>query len=213
MSFTLYGSTGSGSTAIETALTLLGAEFRFVDAASWRAREAAGVAELKKLNPLAQIPTLVLPGGEILTESAAILIHLGLKFPQSGLLPAAEAQRAQVLRGLVFIASNCYAAVGVLDYPERWCENPDETTRASIITQTKRRLYELWDTFADSFKADPWLSGGHLGALDLLAAVVSHWDGGRKHLAESRPEFHALISRVEADPRIAHVFVRNWPQT
>jgi GST-like protein len=154
-----------------------------------------------------------LPGGEILTESAAILIHLGLKYPQSGLLPADEAQRAQVLRGLLFIASNCYAAVGVLDYPERWCENPDEATRASIIAQTRRRLHGLWDTFADTFKADPWLSGKHLGALDLLTAVVSHWDGSRQHLAESRPEFHALIGRIEADPRIAPVFVRNWPKT
>ena len=29
--------------------------------------------------------------------------------------------RAQALRGLVFIAANCYAAIGVIDYPERWC--------------------------------------------------------------------------------------------
>jgi GST-like protein len=212
MSFTLYGATGSGSTAIEAALSLLGAEFRFVDAASWRPREAAGFAELKQVNPLAQIPTLVLPGGEILTESAAILIHLGLKYPQSHLLPADEARRAQVLRGLLFIASNCYAAVGVLDYPDRWCENPDDATRASIIAQTRRRLHGLWDTFADIFNAEPWLGGEHLGALDLLTAVVSHWDGSRQHLAESRPKFHALIGRIEADPRIAHVFVRNWPK-
>src|SRR5271155_3466612 len=107
MSFMLYGATGSGSTAIEAALTLIGADFRFVDAASWRPREAAGVTELKKVNPLVQLPTLVLPGGEVLTESAAILIYLGLQHPQSGLLPTDEARRIQVLRGLLFIASNC----------------------------------------------------------------------------------------------------------
>ena len=43
-----------------------------------RGSESPGLEELKRVNPLAQIPTLVLDDGSVLTEVAAILIHLGL---------------------------------------------------------------------------------------------------------------------------------------
>ena len=75
----------------------------------------------------------------------------------------------------------------------------------------RARLHELWDVFADQFPATPWLSGERLGALDILAATVSMWSGARKHLAQSRPAFSALLARIEADPRIAPVWARHWP--
>ena len=53
--------------------------------------------------------------------------------------------------------------------------------------------------------------GQRLGALDLLAAVVSKWSGSRKHLATARPEFSALLARIEGEPRVAPIFARHWP--
>ena len=207
--FTLFGTQGSGSAAVEAALTLLAVPFRIVDAASWE--PGPGRDELARVNPLAQIPTLVLPDGGVMTESAAILIHLGLAYPGSPLLPADAARRAQALRGLVYIAANCYAAIGVIDYPERWCADADEHTKKRIQAGTRARLHALWDTFADTFPAQPFLAGAQPGALDLLAAVVSRWSGSRQHLATARPAFAALLARIEADPRVAPVFARHWP--
>jgi GST-like protein len=209
-SYTLFGSKGSGSAAVEAALTLAGIAFRSVDAASWE--PGPGLTELKQVNPLAQIPTLVLPDGSVMTESAAILIHLGLAHPASDLLPMDEMQRAQVMRGLVYVAANCYAAIGVIDYPERWCSEADDDDKKRIRAGTTARLHHLWDVFADTFPARPFLTGERLGALDILAAVVSKWSGSRKHLAASRPAFSALLARIEADPRIAPVFARYWPK-
>jgi GST-like protein len=154
---------------------------------------------------------VLLPDGSVLTESAAILIHLGLTHPASGLLPADPAARAQTLRGLVYIAANCYAAIGLIDYPERWCAEPDEKTNKRIKTGATQRLHHLWDVFADTFPARPFLGGAQLGALDLLAAVVSKWSGSRKHLATSRPAFSALLARIENEPRVAPIFARHWP--
>ena len=207
--FTLFGAKGSGSAAVEAALTLLAAPFRIVDAASWE--PGPGRDELARVNPLTQIPTLVLPDGGVMTESAAILIHLGLAYPDSPLLPADTARRAQALRGLVYIAANCYAAIGVIDYPERWCADADDAMRKRIQAGTRTRLHALWDTFADTFPAQPVLAGAQPGALDLLAAVVSKWSGSRQHLATARPAFAALLARIEADPRVAPVFARHWP--
>ena len=83
---TLYGTKGSGSAAVEAALRLAGQPFQLVDAASWV--PTPGLEKLKRMNPLVQVPTLVLDDGTVMTESAAILIWAGLRFPQSGLLPA-----------------------------------------------------------------------------------------------------------------------------
>jgi GST-like protein len=207
--FVLYGTQGSGAAAVEAALELAGAPFRSVEAASWKPDSA--IEELRRVNPLAQIPTLVLPEGGVLTESAAILIHLGERFPASGLLPEAPAQRAQSIRGLVYVAANCYAAIGIIDYPERWCLDADEPTNERIRAGTRARLHALWDVFADTFPAAPFLAGDRIGALDVLACVVSKWSGARKHLAASRPEFSMLLQEIEADPVIAGVFARHWP--
>jgi GST-like protein len=157
------------------------------------------------------VPTLVLPDGSVMTESAAILLHLADAHPASGLLPADPSQRAQAIRGLVFIAAQCYAAIGVIDYPERWCADCDEATAARIRAGTRARLHRMWEIFADTFPARPWLSGAAIGALDLLAAVVSKWSGTRTHLETARPAFHALLQSIEAHPRVASVFARHWP--
>src|SRR5262249_16387101 len=83
--YTLYGRHGPGSASTEAGLTLVGAPWRMVETASWEPN--AAFQALLEVNPLGQIPTLVLPDGSVLSESAAILIHLADAHPASGLLP------------------------------------------------------------------------------------------------------------------------------
>jgi GST-like protein len=208
--YTLFGAKGSGAAAVEVALDIVGTPYRLVEAATWLPASAA-YEELKRVNPLGQIPTLVLPDGTVLTESAAILLHLGLQHPESPLLPAVPEARAQVIRGLVYIAANCYAAIGIIDYPERWCLQASEAEQKRISGGARGRLHHLWDVFADTFTPQPFLSGPRLGALDILAAVVSKWSGARKHLETSRPAFSAALQRVDSETRVAAVFARHWP--
>lgn len=207
----LYGAPGSGSAAIECALALIGLPYRQVHAASWD--EASDLDALREVNPLLQIPALRFPDGTTMTESAAILIELALRHPDSGLLPGDPADRAQALRGLVYIAANCYAAIGINDYPERWTTAVDEAGREAVRRGARKRLHALWTVFADTVKPRPWLSGASLGALDLLAAVVSRWSGTRAHLHAERPAFAEVLARIEAHPVIAPVFARHWPET
>ena len=166
------------------------------------------------VNPIAQIPTLVLDDGSVLTESAAILIHLGLAHPQSGLLatdpraaraadPRPRLHRRQLLRRHRHPRLSRPVVPRFLTMPSGRRCRPRGRGRASP---------ELWEIFADQFPATPWLSGERLGALDILAATVSKWSGARKALAVTRPEFAALMARIEADPCIAAVWARHWPK-
>ena len=208
--YTLYGKKGSGSASIQVALGIIGAPFRIVETASWDTNDA--FVELLKVNPLGQIPTLVLEDGSVLTESAAILIHLGSVHPESGLLPRDASARAQMIRGLVFIAANCYSAISIIDYPERWCADADadDAVKDRIRAGTRARLHKHWEIFADLFPARPYLGGTELGALDLFAAVVSKWSGSRKHLEKARPAFYETLMRIEAHPKVAPVFAQHW---
>jgi GST-like protein len=219
--YTLYGKKGSGSASTEAALEIIGAPYRIVETASWATNEAFN--DLLKINPLGQIPTLVLPDGSVMSESAAILIHLGSVHPESGLLPphlpshlpsnlpSTGSARAQAIRGLVFIAANCYAAISVIDFPDRWCKDADEAMQERIRAGTRARLHQYWEMVADLFPARPFLGGEKLGALDLLAAVVSKWSGSRAHLQKARPAFHQLLLRIENEPKVAAVFAKHWP--
>lgn len=205
--YQLYGHRNSGAASIEAALELCQIAFRFIDIeASTEAAE-----DLAKLNPLKQIPTLQLPDGSVLTESAAILIHLGLTFPKSGLLPAKADERDQAIRGLVYIVSNCYAAIGVVDYPERWLVIPDEASQQNLIGGARQRLHWSWEVFADQFSAELYLDDETPGALDVLAAVVTRWAGSREHLRQTRPGFYAWLQRIDRHPVLAPVFARHWP--
>ncbi|MHC8305063.1 glutathione S-transferase [Pseudomonas sp. PB3P13] len=205
--YQLYGHQNSGAAAIEAALELCEIPYRFIDVES----SPESAAALEKLNPLKQIPTLQLPDGSILTESAAILIHLGLVFPKSDLLPKEPAERDQAIRGLAFIVSNCYAAIGVIDYPERWLAEADQAAMDNLMAGARTRLHWCWEVFADQFSGELYLGDETPGALDVLAAVVTRWAGSREHLRNARPGFFAWLERIDRHPTLAPVFARHWP--
>ena len=204
---TLYGSPGSGSAAVEMGLRAAGLEYRVVRASTWEPGPA--LDELRRVNPLGQIPTLVEPDGAVLTESAAILIHLALARPEAALLPADPTARARALRGLVYLAANCYSAISVCDYPERWTTAADDDARERVRTAARANLHRAWEIFADEYVDDPALGAEPPGALAFLAVVVSQWSGARQHLAQARPAFHELIDRLERHPRLAAVLAEH----
>ncbi len=206
--YTLFGYKGSGSAAIECALEVVRAPYEVVTAASWDA--TSSVDALSRANPLRQVPTLVLPDGTVLSESAAILIHLGLQFPEAALLPRAAARRATAIRGLVFIAANCYAAISVIDFPERWLADPSDEAQDNLKSGSKARLHANWEILADSLPRGLYLCDEHPGALDLLAAVVSRWSGARQHLEKTRPALAETLGRIDNDERFRPVFSRHW---
>jgi GST-like protein len=207
---TLYGSQGSGSAAIECALHHCKQPYHVVRASAWEPKSA--LAELAQINPLKQIPTLVLQDGTVISESAAILIHLALAHPKAGLLPQDPSARAAALRGLVFIAANCYAAISVTDYPQRWTTSTTKTTQEKVRQAARKNLHRYWEMFADMCAGVPYLNGKSPGALDYFAVVVSKWSGTRQHLKRTRPAFAQTLKRIEAHPIVAEVFARHWPR-
>lgn len=207
--YRLYGCKGCGSAAIEAALVLAGQAYDYVEY-DIDSPDAQAQAALRALNPLAQVPTLVAPDGTVLCESVAILIWLDAQYPAAGLLPASAAERATVLRWLVYLSANAYAAIGIGDYPDRWIAGDD--AQAALRAGAKARLQVYWQTFEDQLDARPYCFGDRLSALDLLAATMSHWRPGRAWFDEHCPKLMAKVHRTEAEPALAAVWARNFPQ-
>src|SRR5436305_9599413 len=85
MTLTLYYSPGSSSMAPHIALHEVGAPFELKLTSLHEHKNRT--PDYLAVNPEGKVPTLVLDGGETLTEVAATLWYLARRYPAAGLLP------------------------------------------------------------------------------------------------------------------------------
>lgn len=198
--YTLYCQRGYGSVLAEAALTLSGAPFERVAVDMDGPR-----TELRMHNPLGQLPTLILPDGEVLTESAAIIALLSELAPDSGLAPPpGSPQRAAFLRWLTFFVAAIYPTFTFGDDPARFCDHP-ESLRERVIAHRKA----LW-LQVEAAAGAPWFLGATWSALDLYVCAMTHWGPGRAWFAEHTPRLAAIAAACRALPRLAAVWTTNF---
>ena len=209
--FVLHGSPGSGATPVHAALTLIGATVKVVDAAPWRGEEER--AKLESLNPMRQVPVLVLPSGEVMTESAAILIWLADRYPDAKLAPAPiSSRRAQFLRWMSFVSSSIYALYWVRDEPARLATSPEAKTE--ILDRSAERIAQCWRAMdAQIPQGGRYLLGDQISVLDLYVAVVSRWQPRRLRFYREAPRMAAVVRRVDAEPRLQALWEARYPFT
>jgi glutathione S-transferase len=104
---TLYFAPGASSMAPHIALFETGAPFEGRPV-SFR-KDENKTPEFLAINPLGQVPTLVIDGRP-LTEVAAILFYLARTYPEAGLLPEDAEGQARVISWMSFIAATVHPA-------------------------------------------------------------------------------------------------------
>ncbi len=203
----LYGCRGCGSAVVEALLERAGVQFAYHEVKP--SKPGPAIDALKAVNPLAQVPTLKLSNGTIMTESAAIIVMLDESYPAARILPAAgDPHRALALRWIVFIAGNMYPAISVVDFPERWVKS--EAARAELKDGAVERLKVYWTLLEQALKPAPYLLGSEMTALDMYAAMLSRWEPGRAWVDEHCPRVASALALAEQDPIVAHVWERNF---
>ena len=206
----LYGAEGSGSIAVEAALTLLGLPYTLVEGATWA--EASARERVAPVNAMRQVPTLILPGGEIMTESAAILIDLADRHPAAALAPAlSDPRRRQFLRWMVYVSSAIYSL--------HWIK-PDVTrigapvdSRAAVVDAVHERIAFCWQSMDAQLSPGRYLLGDELTVLDLYVTVVSRFGPWRTRFYAAAPKMTPVVRRVDADPRLADFWAKRYPFT
>jgi GST-like protein len=204
----LYGAKGWGSVIVEAALVLLGAPYRTIDIpdGKWPADDPRLVAR----NPLKQVPALVLPSGELMTESAAILLWLTEQYPEAGLAPApGDPARAQFLRWMSYIPAQIYSMYWVRDVPSRLTEG--EASETLLNERALARIADCWRMMDEQVSPGRYILGDRLSVLDLYVTVMSRWSPKRRRFYEVAPKMAEVVRRVDAEPRLAAFWAERFP--
>jgi glutathione S-transferase len=206
MSFTLYGDLGSGAFSAEAALVEAGAPYRFelISLEKGEQKQPAFLA----INPSGKMPALRLPEGEIVTESAAILLTLADHFPQARLLPPqAGSDRALAYRWLAFMAGEIYPIVEIVDYPERFV--PAGPQAQALRAKARDRIRERI-LIVERMIQGPFLLAHGFSILDIYAAMFTRWSLEPDWKLTNLPKLMALAEAVSQRAAIAPVWQRHF---
>ena len=164
---------------------------------------------LEKVNPLAQVPTLVMPDGSVMSESAAITLLLADITGKDTLVPSAGApERAKFLRWLVFLVANIYPTFTYADDPSRFISLT--AARDPFRAATDAYAQKLWRQI-DGEVGSPWFLGNRFSALDIYLDVMSRWRPKRGWFETETPHLFAIARRTDQVPELAEVWKRNFP--
>jgi len=202
----LVGSKGCGSAIVEAAFRLAGIAFDYeeVDYSA----DSPTRARLLQVNPLGQVPALVLPGGEVMTESLAMIHYANDRAPNAGLIPPpGDPARTAFYRWAVFLIAAVYPTFTYGDEPGKWV--PDEAGAKQLRESTNRHREALWRQ-AEAAAGSPWFLGEQRSALDAYIAVMTYWRPGRKWFEANAPRLAAIAKRAAALDAVAPVIEKNF---
>jgi GST-like protein len=202
----LLGTKGCGSVIVECAFALAGLplECEEVDyEPGSRTRD-----RLLSVNPLGQVPALVLPDKRVLTESLAIVHYVDDLVPAAMLIPGrGDDTRARFHRWSVFLVAAIYPTFTYGDEPKKWV--PDETAAKLLRQSTDRHREALW-LQVEAAASAPWFLGDGRSAIDIYIAVMTRWRPGRKWFEVQTPRLMAIAHRLEADPIVLPILARHF---
>jgi glutathione S-transferase len=205
MGYVLYGDKGSGAFCVEAALAEAGAPYEFRTILLDKNEQKSPV--FLAINPSGKIPALRLPSGEIVTETAALLLIVAERHPGAALLPLSAPERAQAYRWLAFMASEIYPMVEIADYPERFAVASEaEALRGKARDRVRERILAV-----ERAVVGPWLLPSGFSAADIYAAMFSRWSECRGWRDENLPKINALAAALSQRPAIAPVWAKHFP--
>jgi GST-like protein len=206
--FVLYGTRGWGSVLVEAMLTQAGQTYTVENIEGFHEPGAAR-DKLIALNPLAQVPTLVLPDGSIMTESAAIALYLAELAPEAQLAPPpGNATRSRFLRQLIWLVAAVYPTFTYGDFPKRWAPgDPD-----GLLKSTNAHREALWRWY-DTQVGAPWALGDSFSVLDIYICAMTHWRPRRAWFAQACPNLTRIALAADARPKLAPIWAKNFSVT
>ena len=196
--YVVYGAAGSGSVMVEAALTLLDLPYRVVEISI---DPAEPEPDYDLINPMRQSPAVILPFGELMTESSAILTWLADEHPEARLAPTmASATRPAFLRWMAFWSAAIYSLFWIRDDPARLTSHVE--ARGEIRARTADRIAECWGVMDAGVDPGRYILGDDLTVLDVAVTVMSRWTPRRRRFYEVAPKMTEVVRRVDAEPRL-----------
>ena len=203
--YKLYARNGAGSVAVEALLAACGADYEVV--VLDRKPDGSFDDFFIAINPKAEVPTLVLPDGSVMTESAAMMIHISEQFPKAGLAPLpGEAGRAQFLRWQVYLAAALYGSDLRLFYPQRFTTDPKGAE--GVKARAEEMMAHEFAIYSQALGDRTFLLG-KLSAVDIYAAMLCTWAPDMGALFARHPNLKRMYDAVLVNDAVRKVWARN----
>lgn len=152
------------------------------------------------LNPMGKVPCLV-DGETVVTETAAVCLHLAERFPEAGLnVPVGDPARGTMLRWMFFVPTCLEAAIMDSAMPRK------EPAPKTMIGYGS--LERTLAAIEGAIRPGPYLLGERLCVADILLGSTLGW-AMSQGLLEKRPAFEAYAGRLAARPAFARTMARD----
>ena len=188
----LYGRKGSGSMVAEAAVRLAGLPFTFMPTTG----AALDAPAFRAISPNGKIPALVLPSGQPVFESLAIILVIDELRPEAGLLPPpGSGVRAVALQWLAFFSASTYPAALRYYYPARHTADGSAVAADAVRARAAADMDHDFALFASAVKG-PFLLGNTMTITDVYAAMMADWHPPALEI----PAIAALVAGVLDNP-------------
>lgn len=153
------------------------------------------------LNPLGLVPVLE-DGPLVLTETAAICLHLADRHPEAGLAPPIGTnERAELYRWLMYLTNTLQAEFFIWFHPDRLSD--DEATAAHVKAHAEARIDAMFDHIASHLAMHgPNLCGQRFTVADPFLVMLALWGLDLKRPAREVAHLNAYLERQTRLPSI-----------
>jgi len=152
------------------------------------------------LNPWGQVPTLE-DGDLVLTEAAAIVLHVADRFPDSGLAPVVGTRaRSDLHRWLAYLSTEVQQTYMRWFYPWRFTTDPhgEAGVRAAAGAALRRHI----DWIDGELAGRAWLVADERTGADLYLFMLTRWGREQDPPAWASPNLGAHYRRLIERPGV-----------
>ena len=197
----LYGAPPTSALRVIWLLNELGLEYEMlpVDILQGETRHK----DFRTLNPAAKVPVLV-DGSLVLTESAAIQLYLADKNPQSGFIPEAVEDRAQMYRWIFFLVTEIEQPLWRI--ARHMVLYPEKKRLPQDIDLARQECRDMVAVLEQHMEKRDFMVADRLSVADFNAAYTLDWANEEKMLDRTprlREYLKSMYARPTAPPTIA----------
>lgn len=156
--------------------------------------------EYLKLNPTGLIPVLV-DGDLVLTETAAIMLHLADTHPATAFMPPlGTAARAETYRWLMYLTNTVQAELIHYYYPDR-LGGPHAALVQENATGRLMTMLDILDTQLGK-SGGPFLIGNTYTIADIFLFMMCRWTRNMPNPASTRLHLRRFLDMMAARPAV-----------
>jgi glutathione S-transferase len=160
-------------------------------------------SEFLEINPAGKLPVLI-DGDLLLTESVAIVLYLGEKFPEKGFVPEDLRQRAELYRWLMFAATELEQPLWrIARHTQLY---PPAMRLPGDVEIARKEFRSMAEVLARHMQGREFVVADRVTVADFVTAYTLDWGNEAKllgHCPGLVNYVERMYARPSAPPRIA----------